>query len=308
MIAKTARRASRFLLTQAPEPAVSLLRRLVAAFGWLTAPWRSEPDFIVLGAQRAATTTLYRILSEHPGVVRPTQAKGIGYFDEEHHRGPRWYRSHFPLTRVLRSGGGPRRLTFESRGYYLHHPLSPERIARELPDVRVVAVVRDPVERAYSAYRHEHARGFDDLSFAEAVEQETQRLAGEVDRIRADPAYRSHAHRHHAYLTRSQYAEQVHRYVDALGPERVHVVDAGLLLSEDPGPELHLLEDFLGLARWQPAKLEHWNARPSSPLDAELEARLRAHFAPFDEQLATLTGRTPSWVDAASNGTTRPRP
>ena len=298
MIAKSARRASHLVLTRAPAPVVGLLRRLVAAVGWLTAPWRSEPDFIVLGAQRAATTTLYRILSDHPGVVRPTQAKGIGYFDEEHHRGRRWYRSHFPLTRVTRaSGDRPRRLTFESRGYYLHHPLAPERIARELPGVRVVAVVRDPVERAYSAYRHEHARGYDDLTFAEAVEQEPARLAGEVERICADPAYRSHAHRHQAYLTRSQYSEQVQRYVDALGADRVHVVDAGRLLSADPGPELHLLEDFLGLARWQPAEVEHWNARPSSPLDPGLEARLRAHFAPYDEELARLTGRVPSWVD-----------
>lgn len=306
MSTSLARRVSASLRSHGPARLVRLLRSVVQGVGWLTARWRLQPDFLVVGAQRAGTTTLYRILSEHPGVLRPTQSKGIGYFDEEHHRGMRWYRAHFPLARAARRGRGglPRRLTFESRGYYLHHPLAPARIAAELPDVKIVVVVREPVERAYSAYRHEHARGFEDLDFPTALEREEERLAGEVEAMVADPDYRSHAHRHQAYLARSRYAEQVRRFVDALGPERVHVVDAGHLFT-DPGPELERLEDFLGLERWQPARVEQWNARPSSPLEPGLAARLDEYFAPHDEALAALTGRRPSWAPE-QDGTSGP--
>jgi hypothetical protein len=201
------------------------------------------------------------------------------------------------LTARRGRAGLGRRLTFESRGYYLHHPLAPERIARELPHVKVVVVVRDPVERAYSAYRHERARGFEDEDFPTALALEKGRLAGEVERMRADPAYCSHAHRHQAYLARSRYAEQVQRFVDALGHDRVHVVDAGHIFT-DPGPELALLEDFLGLEPWQPDEVEHWNARPSAPLEPGLGGRLAESFAPHDTALGQLTGRRPSWVAA----------
>ena len=310
---RVVRRLAGAVRTRGPRPVLLAARRVVWALGWLTARWRLDPDFLVVGAQRAGTTTLYRILCEHPGVVRPTQSKGIGYFDEEHHRGRRWYRAHFPLAVAARAPRradgtpGPRRLTFESSGYYLHHPLAAGRIARALPDVKVVVVVRDPVDRAYSAYRHEHARGFEDRDLADALALEEQRLSGEVERIVADPAYRSHAHRHQAYLARSRYAGQVARFVEALGADRVHVVDAGHLFT-DPGPELARLWRFLGLEPWQPDRVEQWNARPSDPMDADVRRRVEAALASEGDELARITGRRPSWEtdDVAATGPTGP--
>ncbi len=72
----------------------------------------------------------------------------------------------------------------------------------DLPDVKLVVLVRDPVERAYSAHAHEAARGYEDLSFAAALEADEGRLDGEVERLLGDPAYESHAHRHQAYRSR----------------------------------------------------------------------------------------------------------
>ena len=60
-------------------------------------------------------------------------------------------------------------------------------------------LVRDPVERAYSAHAHELARGFETEPFERALELEDQRLSGEAERIVADPGYLSHSHQHHAY-------------------------------------------------------------------------------------------------------------
>ena len=102
-------------------------------------------------------------------------------------------------------------MTFESSPYYLFHPLALDRIAADLPDVKLVVLVRDPVERAYSAHAHEAARGYEDLSFAAALEAEEGRLDGEVERLLGDPAYESHAHRHQALRSRGEYAVQLER-------------------------------------------------------------------------------------------------
>jgi len=282
--------------TALPPEALARVRQGVLLWGQATAGARLMPSFVIIGAQRCGTTSLFRVLSDHPDVVRPTMSKGIGYFDVNYPRGERWYRAHFPVAAVARARTGGRAQTFESSGYYAVHPLSAGRIARDLPDAKVVLMVRNPVNRAYSAHRHESSRGFEDVGFEQALELEPTRIAGEVERMVADPGYESYEHRHHAYLTRSRYADQVQRYVDALGPDRVRVVDADRFFA-DPQSELDPLFAWLGLRPWRVGHVDAWNARPGSPLASKLEQRLLDHFAEPDRRLAELTGRTPSWRD-----------
>ncbi len=289
------RSVTRRIRDLSPAPVLRLLRALVRLFGTATARWRMDPSFVIVGAQRAGTTSLFRALSGHPSVVRPTQAKGIGYFDLNYARGRRWYRGHFPLRVVARFAAQGTPFAFESSGYYLFHPAVPGRIAADLPGVKVVVMVREPVERAYSAHRHELARGFETEPFEQAVELEPSRTEGEAARLVADPSYESFEHRHHSYLARSRYSEQIQRYVDVLGADRVYVVDADRFFGE-PEVELARLLAWLGLPQWRPETFEQWNARPKSgSLAPELMEKLRDHFAPYDEELARLMGRTPSW-------------
>src|SRR5690606_17940975 len=142
----------------------------------------------------------------------------------------RWYSAHFPLSflaeRKARRNGEPKPVAFESSGYYLFTPAVPDPMTRDLPDVKVVVIVREPQARAFSAYRHERARGFESESFERALELEAARTEGEEAKLLADPDYRSYEHRHHSYLARSRYSEQIQRFVDALGADRVYVVDA----------------------------------------------------------------------------------
>jgi Sulfotransferase domain len=291
------REVTRFLNEHAPAGFLGFARSTARLIGTLTQRWRMTPSFIIVGAQRAGTTTLYRVLSEHPSVVRPTASKGIGYFDVSYRRGPAWYRGHFPLAWSGRRRAGADAVTFESSGYYLFHPLAAERIAHDLPDVRLVVMVREPVERAYSAHRHELARGFETEPFEEALALEEARIAGERERIIADPDYESFSHRHHAYLARSRYSEQISRLQKAVGEDRVYVVDADRFF-EDPHEEFERLRQWLGLAPWRPTSVEKWNARPRDPLSPELRARLCEYFEPFDRELEEQMGRTPRWRES----------
>jgi len=259
--------------------------------GRFTAPLRMLPGFLIVGAQRCGTTSMYRALAEHPSVRKAVLHKGVHYFDMNYDRGLGWYRAHFPLARAAHPQESQ---TFESSPYYLFHPLAAERIAADLPGVKLIVLVRDPVERAYSAYTHEFARGFETEPFESAIELEPGRLNGEAARIVSEPGYLSHSHQHHAYRARGQYAEQLERLERLFDRANIHVVDSGDFFTK-PEPVYDGVLDFLGLACDGYPQFERHNARPRSAIPETLRARLDEHFVSFDEQLTDWLGRVPSW-------------
>lgn len=291
------RRAVSKLNENLPHRVAHIGRSAIHAWGLATSAWRMSPDFIVVGAQRAGTTTLFRVLSDHPDVVRPTLSKGIGYFDLSYSKGYRWYQAHFPLRSIAMILKKGRAKTFESSGYYLFHPLAAERIAQDLPAVKIVVMVRNPVERAYSAHRHEYVRGFETENFETALELEEERLRGEEDRIREDPEIERYNHRHHAYVGRGRYAIQIQRYIDLLGPDQVYIVDADRFFVEIR--ELERLFHWLGLSDWLPTDIQQWNAQKREAMLPSTRAALEEEFRTDDLNLAKLMGRTPSWFREA---------
>jgi sulfotransferase family protein len=281
----------------APQWVKETGRTASRGLGRLTSGVRLLPDVLLVGTQRGGTTSLFRALAEHPGVAQPNFHKGVHYFDVNYHRGPRWYQGHFPTRAAARrraAGVTDRPLAFESAGYYMHHPLAPGRIARDLPGVKLLAILRDPVERAYSAHKHELARGFETEPFERALVLEPERLAGEIEKIRADPGYLSHSHRHHSYVDRGQYVDQLEALFELFPRDDILVV-----FSEDffgtPEPCYDRVIDFLGLPAWRPAAFERHNARPRSPMPESVRTRLTEHFEPYDGRLAALLGEVPAW-------------
>jgi hypothetical protein len=265
--------------------------------GRLTSGARMTPDFLIVGGQRCGTTSMYRVLREHPAVLPPVLHKGVHYFDMAYPRGMSWYRGHFPLRSTAAGVArrtGMRPVTFESSPYYMFHPLAAERIARDLPGVKLLVLLRDPVERAYSAHAHELARGFETEDFETALALEESRLAGEVERIRADPGYASHSHQHHGYLQRGRYADHLERLESIVGRDRLHVVDSHRFFAE-PEPVYDGVLRFLGLPHAGYPVFERHNARPRSPLPEALRVRLEEHFASSDERLAAWLGQPLSW-------------
>jgi hypothetical protein len=281
-----------------PAPVKRIAHLGSRSYGRLTAPARMLPSFLICGGQRCGTTSLYRALAAHPVVLKAVLHKGVHYFDTGYHRGLGWYRGHFPLlraaARVERDYGAPAQ-TFESSPYYMYHPQAIGRIARDLPGVRLVALVRDPVERAYSHHAHEVARGFEpEVSFARALSLEPARLRGQEERLRRDPRYYSFSHQHHAYRARGEYVRYLERMAALLGRERVLVVESERFFA-DPGPVYDEVLEFLGLPPLGHPPFPRYNARTRpAPLNPTLRAELTAHFAPH-------TARLTSWL-------THPRP
>ncbi len=158
------------------------------AFRATTNPMRLMPDFIIIGAMRGGTTSLYSYLTEHPN-IGPAYMKEVHFFDVYFHKGLPWYRAQFPSTvqkyyteRVQKQNF----ITGEASPYYLFHPHAPRRIARLLPHVKLIVQLRNPVSRAYSHYYHEVNGGHEKLSFAEAIDREEDRIGKETEKLARD--------------------------------------------------------------------------------------------------------------------------
>lgn len=267
--------------------------------GRLTCGGRMLPGFLIVGAQRCGTTSLYRALAQHPLLTKSVLHKGVHFFDVGYERGLDWYRGHFPLkvgASLLKRRYGTAPLAFESSPYYLFHPLAAERIARDLPGVKLIVLVRDPVERAFSAHSHELARGFETEShFEYAVELEARRLAGAEESLRSQPYSVHHSHRHHAYLARGRYAEQLDRLEPLFGRDRILVVDSHRFFAEPERVYDRVLE-FLGVPHLHDPVFERHNgrARPK-PMPVSVRQTLTDHFEVYDTQLVPWLGGDPSW-------------
>ena len=283
-----------------PDPVKRIVHSGSRRYGKLTAHRRMLPSFLICGGQRCGTTSLYRALSTHPAVIKAVLHKGVHYFDIGYERGPRWYQGHFPLQRqadkVARELGVPVQ-TFESSPYYMYHPHALTRIAKDLPDVKLVVLVRDPVERAYSQHAHEVARGFEaERDFRRALALEPARLRGVKEALLADPAAYNFSHQHHAYRARGEYIEYLEPMAQLVGRDRIHVVDSGRFFAE-PQPAYDAVLEFLGLplfAQYPP--FEQHNARPRTGLDERIRDALREYYEPYDRRLAAWLGQSLSWM------------
>ncbi len=280
-----------------PQPLKDLVIEGVKAYSVRTSALRIFPDFLVIGAQRSGTTSLYRALVRHPDVARTVMGKGVHFFDVDHARGAEWYRGHFPTAarRRIAALGGRNLVTGEASPYYLFHPLAPERVAGLLPDVRLIAMLRDPVARAFSHYQHFVRRGIEPLpTFEAALDAEPGRLAGEEARIRSDPTYRAWNHQHFSYVARGLYAEQLERWFARFPRERLLVLRSEDVFAE-PEVAFERVEAFLGLAHRPPPRFDRLNAESYAGMSEDTRARLVLRFEQPNDRLRELLGPGFRW-------------
>ena len=162
------------------------------------------PNFIIIGVQRGGTTSLYKYLTKHPKII-PAIKKEIHFFDNNFHKGISWYQSQFKQNRLLMLLYKKKKfydsITGEATPYYIYHPYGVERISKLIPNVKLIILLRNPVERAYSHYQHELRLKVEKISFEDALKQESNRLEGEIEKMLEDETYYSFNHKHFSYLS-----------------------------------------------------------------------------------------------------------
>ena len=265
-----------------------------AAVRRATAPLRALPEFIVIGAQKAGTTSLFAYLTQHPDILPPSK-KEVHFFDgglrtpdDCFHRGVTFYRKHFPLQARLRHGVK----TFEASPLYLFHPEVPARLESVLPDVRLIVLLRDPTERAISHYFHESRYGRENLSIETAMAHEEARL----DPILRAVDYKNRVFRQASYKARGRYQEQLERFFARFPARNIYIESSEAFFSR-PQETVDGICDFLGIARTvvlndaTPVNV----ATNRTDVPDSVYRTLDAYFAPHNEALFQWLGRRFPW-------------
>ena len=285
------------LVPTIPESARVVVRNTIWAYGKATSNVRPLPDFLVIGAQKAGTTALYAYLRWHPGIGGPSW-KEVSFFDRHWRRGEAWYRGHFPNSLrtwlAQRSNGRPL-LIGEASPSYVFHPLAPERVREVVPDVRLIVLLRNPIDRAYSHYQHEVALGREPLPFEKALDAEEERMRGEVERMTSDPSYFSYVWWNYTYAARGRYAEQLERWFAVFPREQLLVVSSADL-DDRPGETYGETLAFIGVAPHELGSYPRLFRREYSAMGPETRERLAAYYAEPNRQLYELLGRDFGWT------------
>jgi sulfotransferase family protein len=263
-----------------------------------TSRFRLLPRFLVIGTQQAGTRSLFAALRVHRDVLGPFTGhedvrwwNEVHFFDVRFSQGVGWYRSCFPFSarRFARRLRGHDLVAGEATPSYLSHPDVPARVAAVLPDVSLIALLRNPVDRAYWHYESMRRKGLEPLSFEAGLDAETERTAKDENGSASRGALGQYA-----YVGRGLYAEQLERWLTHFPRERLLA-----LRAEDYAARPHKVYEevvaFLGLESLPPKRFQGSNWMDAAPIDAALRARLDERFAEPNARLAGLLGGDFGW-------------
>ena len=175
------------------------------------------------------------------------------------------------------------------------HPHAMHRIAEDLPGVKLIVMLRNPVDRAYSGYHHAVNRGFETRDLRTAFRDETAMLEEELPKMLDDVFFNSRKHQFCSYVHRGYYAEQLKAIYELFPKDDVFIVESNDFFTNTSAATNRVFE-FLGLP---PHELENYPVknvgRKREAIPDDLHQELQAHFAPLNEELYTLIGQNFDW-------------
>jgi hypothetical protein len=255
---------------------------------------RALPGALIIGGQKCGTSSIYNYLLQHPhveGIASWPDRRISRWLDKEVHffnieqrytRGERWYRAHFAPAK---SGA----INLESTPDYLTSKASPIRAYAMIPAAKLIVSLRDPVDRAFSAYHHMQRRN----QRRSVLKQET---FGEYINRKIEPANASQDKPGDwDILGMGNYAEGLERWLALYPREQFHIIDFRNLVDQTSDTVQGTI-DFLGLPP-APINTERTfnEGRYDERMDPDTEQRLREYFEPHNRRLEALLGYSMGW-------------
>lgn len=275
-----------------------VLKPAVKTYRHATRSLRTTPDFIIAGARKCGTTSLYHYLALHPQVL-PALKKEIFYFDQHYEEGTAWYRAHFPTrleTTLRQFVTGKPVMTGEATASYFFHPDVPDRILETRPNARLLFILRDPVDAVYSAYQFGIKVGTyteEEVPF-ESVVDEALGAVGRGEPLFALRNGRREINPACTALARYVYVDLLEPWIERFPREQLKI----LVLEEfysDPKRAFAEVVAFLGLDPYCPREYPTHNGNSYAALPHELRLRLTEFFEPHNNRLSDFLGRTFPW-------------
>ncbi len=266
----------------------SLYKACKKSYRWFSADKRCVPQFLVVGAQKSGTTSLFYYLAKHPSIIMAYDQE-VSYFDLNYQLGLRWYKIQFPTLNRVKD-----KIVGENTPNYLFYPTCPKRISELHPDMKIVMLLRNPVHRAYSQYWHEKKYGYENRDVWEAIVEEEDRVQENYHQLLLGEIDHSFEVYHFAYLKRGLYAEQIARYMEYFDRKSFCIVSTEEF-SRDPHSTLDRIFHFLSINSHKPDISEPHNVNVYPRMPEELEKFLYSYYESPNDRLFKLIGQTFDW-------------
>ena len=259
----------------------------------ITSPMRSLPDFIIIGAVRCGTTSLYYNLCEHPSIL-PAAYDELGFFDSNFHLGLNWYRSMFPTIKkknqvISRTGHC---ITGEDTPFYFWNSLAAERILKILPNVKLIAILRNPIDRAYSNYHVGIKYGNEALSFEEAINWEIKNL--EQKNLRGKENWMNKFNHPRSYVIKGLYSEQLDIWFKLFQKEQILVISTEEM-AINPNKTVNEIFQFLNMPKYDLQHPQKKKFESYPKMKPETRKLLAEFYNPYNEKLFKMISKRFDW-------------
>jgi len=271
-------------------------RKALFAMRGMGSARRALPSFMLIGAQKSGTSSMFAYLKQHPQIVAPVYKEPY-YFDRHYERGLAWYGCNFPaLSAIERKNdrSGKPHLTFEATATYVFDANAPQRIAADVDTRKFILLLRNPVDRAISAYWHARRMGRETRSLDEALDADFARYGAERAYEEGSGPQPSDSAPKPSYLRRGIYRESVERWHRIFGPDSLLVLQSEIMFAY-PEPVMAKVFAFLDLTPAACKDYEPQNVGGYRKADEEARTRLAGFYRPHNEALNTLTGSRFTW-------------
>ena len=250
---------------------------------------RSEPDFLIIGSQKAATTTLHSYLSKNTN-IQSSKIKETQFFNMNYDRGIKYYKSCFPIKRNDK-------LTFETTPDYIDHPLAPKLCHQLLPNVKLIVTLREPVERAFSHFNF--VQGYSneekEISFEEGLKLEQTRINKAFDLIYSDRYNSARMFSNYGYLRKGEYANHIINWLEYYPIENFHFVDFKDIIN-DINAVTHKICNFLKIPFQEVSQQKKMNVtKYNSEIKKETYFKLKSHYQEYNKRLFQLIQTELDW-------------
>lgn len=262
----------------------------------LTSSMRMLPDFLIIGAQKCGTTSLYSYLLQHQN-VSPAFEKEVRYFNDHYENGVNWYKAHFPTNfykNIMSRRDGATLITGEGEPSYLPNPIVPQRAFDLKPSVKLIVMLRNPADRAFSHYQHRFSREREVRTFEDVVKADKEKLKNGWGKLPTGD-YKSLGHLHYSYLPRGIYVDQIKCWMAVFPKEQFLIIRAEDFFSDTQTVYGEVLA-FLGLPQHHLEKRKKHNVgKYAQPMSAAMKQDLADYFYPHNQRLRDFLGRDFAW-------------
>ena len=264
-------------------------------FYGITASLRILPDFLVIGVGRGGTTSCFHYLSQHPSIIGSAYDE-IGFFDENFHLGLNWYRSMFPtkfLKKKIAKKFG-KCLTYDVTPAYIRKPWVARRIKELFPEIKLIVLLRNPVDKAYSHYHSSIKSGVQKYSFEEMVEEDikTFQKFENTNSIIDDEYFRNYIEK--SQLGRGLYAQQLKIWFELFDPKQILILTSEEL-STETNKAMNKIFQFLDLPDYEIPDTVKRSTANYTNMKMDTRKKLISFFSKYNQDLFKLLDQEFDW-------------